>query len=254
MKGIVKSIVLSFFLLIMPAPALAEEVTLFAASSLKEAVNDLCERFARRRPGVRITRNYGGSGQLARQVESGAPADIFISANEAWIDRLKRRGLVVPGSIAAFTSNTLVFAGQARGVSSLRDLPALDRIAIGTPTSVPAGEYAMAALKRSGLDRRLEKKLVMTRDVRECLMYAERGEVDGAFVYGTDALQAKGVKVLFPVPPSLYPPIFYPMALTIRGAANGDAVAFLAYLKGKEAETVLARHGFSGRRLAVSGR
>ena len=103
----------------------------------------------------------------------------------------------------------------------------------------------MEAFKKAGIDKQLEKKLVMAKDVRECLMYAERGEVDGAFVYKTDAQQvAKTAKILFTVPQEYYPRVTYPMAMTIAGAKNKDASAFFAVLKSAEAQTVLKKHGF----------
>jgi molybdate transport system substrate-binding protein len=129
----------------------------------------------------------------------------------------------------------------------MQDLIKLERIAIGSPKSVPAGEYATEAFKKSGIEKQLEKKLVMAKDVRECLMYAERGEVDGAFVYKTDALQAKQARILFTVPQELYPRVTYPMALTVAGAKNKDAGAFFAYLHGDEAKAVLAKYGFAAR-------
>jgi molybdate transport system substrate-binding protein len=98
---------------------------------------------------------------------------------------------------------------------------------------------------KAGLNKQLEKKLVMAKDVRECLMYAERGEVDGAFVYKTDALQAKQAKILFTVPKELYPQVTYPLALTVTGAKNKDAMAFFAYLHGDEAKAVLTKYGFA---------
>jgi molybdate transport system substrate-binding protein len=127
----------------------------------------------------------------------------------------------------------------------MQDLIKLERIAIGSPKSVPAGEYATEALKKSGLDKQLDKKLVMAKDVRECLMYAERGEVDGAFVYKTDALLAKQTKILFTVPQELYPRVTYPMALTVAGAKNKDAAAFFTYLRSDDATTVLSKYGFT---------
>jgi molybdate transport system substrate-binding protein len=127
----------------------------------------------------------------------------------------------------------------------MQDLAKLGKIAIGSPRSVPAGEYATEALRKAGLDRQLAKRLVMARDVRECLMYAERGEVDGAFVYRTDALQARQARILFTVPQELYPRVTYPMALTVAGARNRDAAAFFEYLRSDEAKAVLTRYGFA---------
>ncbi|HEY6873223.1 MAG TPA: molybdate ABC transporter substrate-binding protein [Geobacteraceae bacterium] len=223
----------------------AGEIRLSAAASLREAVDEICDRYARAHGGVTFVRNYGGSGTLAKQIENGAPADIFISANSEWLDYLKGKRHLAPGSVAEFAANTLVFAGRdGRKATEMRDLPALDRIAIGSPRSVPAGEYAMAALQRAGIASRLEKKLVLARDVRDALMYAERGEVDGAFVYRTDALRGRRVKILFTVPPELYPRISYPMALTAAGVRNDEAAAFYRYLLSGEARTVLGKYGF----------
>ncbi|HEX5772718.1 MAG TPA: molybdate ABC transporter substrate-binding protein, partial [Geomobilimonas sp.] len=132
-----------------------------------------------------------------------------------------------------------------RKITAMQDLPRLEKIAIGSPRSVPAGEYAMGALRKAGLDRQLSRKLVMARDVREGLMYAERGEVDGAFVYKTDLLQAKRSRILFVVPRNLYPPISYPQGLTVAGAKKPEAAAFHAFLQSAEAQAVLARYGFT---------
>jgi molybdate transport system substrate-binding protein len=245
MKNMIKLVVTLFCLLLLTSPVLAGEVHLSIAASLKEVINELSDSFARKNPGVKFLKNYGASGQLAKQIENGAPADIFISANLEWLEYLKSKKLVDTASIGIFTYNTLVFAGTPGKASSMADLTRLEKIAIGSPKSVPAGEYATEAIKKAGLDKQLEKKLVMARDVRECLMYAERGEVDGAFVYKTDALQAKQAKILFTVPQDLYPQVTYPMALTVTGAKNKDAVAFFAYLHGDEAKAVLVKYGFA---------
>ena len=169
----------------------------------------------------------------------------FISANGEWVDYLKGKNRLDAGSVSAFAYNALVFAGRGeRKAMGMGDLPALDRIAIGSPKSVPAGEYAIEAFRKAGIDKQLEKKLVMAKDVRECLMYAERGEVDGAFVYRTDALQARRARILFSLPQELYPRVTYPMGLTTAGAGNREAEAFYRYLQGKDAKAVLARYGF----------
>jgi molybdate transport system substrate-binding protein len=234
-------------LLLFATSALATEVNLSVAASLKEVVNELSASFAKTHPGVKFVKNYGASGALSKQIENGAPSNIFISANPEWMDYLKSRKLVDATSIGTLTYNTLVFAGTPGKATSMKDLLKLNRIAIGSPKSVPAGEYAMEAFKKAGLDKQLEKRLVMAKDVRECLMYAERGEVDGAFVYKTDALLAKQAKILFTVPQELYPRVVYPMSLTVSGAKNKDAAAFFAYLHGNEAKTVLAKYGFAAR-------
>ncbi len=247
MTDVLKMVAALFCLILVATPVLAADVNLSVAASLKDVINELADGYAKKHPGVKLVKNYGASGALAKQVENGAPADIFIAANLEWLDYLKTRKLVYPASIGTFTTNTLVFAGAPGKAASLQDLLKLERIAIGSPKSVPAGEYAMEAFKKAGIDKQLEKKLVMARDVRECLMYAERGEVDGAFVYKTDAMQAKQAKILFTVPQNLYSRIIYPLSLTVSGAQNKDAVAFFAFLHGDEAKTALVKYGFTAR-------
>jgi molybdate transport system substrate-binding protein len=222
------------------------DVHLSVATSLKDVVNELTDSFARVHPDVKFLKNYGGSGALAKQIVNGAPADLFISANLEWMEYLKDRKLVDTAGIGAFAYNTLVFAGIPAGkIEKMDDLLKLEKIAIGSPKSVPAGEYAMEAIRKAGLDKQLEKKLVMARDVRECLMYAERGEVEGAFVYRTDALPAKQVKILFIVPQGLYSRVTYAMALTVAGVKKKEAEDFYKYLQSDDAKAVLGKHGFA---------
>jgi molybdate transport system substrate-binding protein len=235
-----------FVLVFFGTSAWAGEVNLSAAASMKEVINDLSDSFSKQNAAVKVMINYGGSGALAKQIENGAPADIFISANQEWMDYLNGRKMIESESIKTVAYNALVFVGDPTGkIVNMQDVLTLQKIAIGSPKSVPAGEYAMEALKRSGIDRQLEGKLVMAKDVRECLMYAERGEVDGAFVYRTDALQSKRVKILFTVPQKLYPRVTYPMGLTLTGAGNKDAEAFYKYLQGEKGKSTLGKYGFA---------
>jgi molybdate transport system substrate-binding protein len=235
-------------LLLAAQPAQAAKVYVSAAASLKEAVDAIGLRFARSNPGTDLAKNYGGSGSLAQQLENGAPVDIFISASPQWVTYLQERKLLHAQSVADFAYNELVFAAPpTTKAGSLKDLLQLQRIAIGSPKSVPAGEYAMEALNKAGIEGALAKKLVMARDVRECLMYAERGEVDGALVYRTDALLAKKSKILFVVPQNLYGRVIYRMALTVNGAKSREAQAFYRYLSGAQAKEILAKYGFTVR-------
>lgn len=245
-KRIFPAILVCLLVFIAPCSSFGTELSLFAAASLKEVVNELADNYAKAHPGVVFRKNYGASGALAKQIENGAPADIFISANAEWMEYLKNRRLADEKSITTLAHNVLVFAGRPElKASSLQEVVKLERIAIGSPKSVPAGEYAMEAFKKAGIDKQLEKKLVMARDVRECLMYADRGEVDGAFVYRTDAQQAaKTTKILFTVAQEYYPRVTYPMALTIGGANKKEAVSFHAVLKSSEAQAILKKHGF----------
>ena len=245
-KKVVTLPVILICVALLTSTALAGEVNLSIAASLKDAMNELADNFGRQNADIKFLKNYGASGALAKQIENGAPADIFISANIQWMDYLQSKKLMNAPSIGIFAYNTLVFAGRTdKKVSGLQDLHKLERIAVGSPKSVPAGQYAMEALKKGGVEKELEQKLIMAKDVRECLMYAERGEVDGAFVYRTDALLSKQAKILFTVPQDLYPQVTYPMGLTESGSKNKDAEAFYRYLQSGEAKAVLAKYGFA---------
>jgi len=224
---------------------MAGEVNLSVAASLKEVISELAAKYEKAHPGTVFVKNFGASGALAGQIENGAPADLFIAANNEWMDYLKGKSLVDRNTEKTFAYNALVFAGSTnKKVTSMRDLAKLDKIAIGSPKSVPAGEYATTAIRNAGLEQQVQGKLVMAKDVRECLMYAELSEVDGSFVYRTDALQGKKAKLLFTVPQQLYPRVVYPMALTVKAASNSDAKGFFTYLKGREAKSVLQKYGF----------
>ena len=247
MKSAINLVTTMFVLILLATPVFAGDVNLSVAASLKDVINELTDSYLKKHPGARFLKNYGASGALSKQIENGAPSDVFISANLVWMDYLKNKKLADVASIGTFTYNSLVFAGTPGKASSMKDLVTLERIAIGSPRSVPAGEYATEAFKKAGLGKQLEKKLIMAKDVRECLMYAERGEVDGAFVYKTDTLQAKKAKILFTVPQELYPRVTYPMSLTVAGTKNRDAVAFFAYLHSEDARLMLKKYGFSSR-------
>lgn len=242
--------VLSLALCCIPfltSTALAGELNLSVAASLRETINELSDVFEKKYPGVKILRNFGASGALAKQIEQGAPADLFISANTEWVVYLKDRKLVEPATIGTFAYNALVFAGTTKlPVSGMKDLAKLRQIAIGSPRSVPAGEYAMESFKAAGIDKELAGKLVMAKDVREAMKYAELGEVDGALVYRTDALLlGKQAKILFTVPEGLHDRVTYPLALTVAGTKKRDAVEFLRFLKSAEARKVLEKYGFT---------
>ena len=228
--------------------AQAGEINLSAAASLKDALNEIIAGFAKEHPDVKVLTNYGASGALAKQVGQGAPADIFISANQKWLDFLVKEGKADAATAGVLAGNTLVVAGRKTvTVKGMEDLKGLARIAIGSPKSVPAGEYAAQALQKAGIYDELEtaKKLVMAKDVRQALLYADRGEADVAFVYRTDALLAQQAVVIFEVPADLYEPVTYPMAMTTAGAAKAESKEFYAYLAGAQAQGILKKYGFT---------
>lgn len=239
-------LLLSLFALWTVSIAVAGEIRLSVAASLADAMNEICADYAKLRPETNCLANFGASGTLAKQIAAGAPADLFISANEQWMDYLFAEKRLAAETVKPLAVNRLVFVGPKGRASSLAGLANLRRIAIGSPKSVPAGQYAEEAMKKAGVYEQLAAKgsLVMTQDVRQALVYAERGEVDGAFVYRTDARMARQAVILFEVPKVYHSPITYPMALTISGHAHPEAQAFFSYLQSAEAGKVLTKFGF----------
>jgi molybdate transport system substrate-binding protein len=229
----------------LASSSLAAEVRLSVAASLTDATKELIATYQQQVEKISILPNFASSGALAKQIAQGAPADIFISANPKWMKFLVEEGLIAADQVRTFTYNSLVFVGKkGLAITSLADLTGLQRIAIGSPKSVPAGQYAEKALQSSGVYDQLQAKLVLAQDVRQALVYADRGEVDGAFVYKTDALLAKQAVILLSVPQNLYPEVTYPIGLTNSGLSNPAALKFLGFLKSEPATQILRRYGF----------
>ncbi len=244
-----KKILLSVVVLccLSAVSAAAAEIHVSAAASMKDVLTEIIAVYQKVVPDAAILTNFGSSGALAKQAVQGAPTDLFISANPKWVDFLASEGKGVAGTRRNLANNKLVFIGkEGTVVGSLEDLKKLQRIALGSPASVPAGQYAEQAMRAAGIYEDLvkEKKLVMAQDVRQALLYADRGEVDGAFVYKTDALLAEHAAILLVVPEKLYDRITYPAILTTTGAAREEVKAFYTYLGGDEARTILQKYGF----------
>lgn len=225
----------------------AGEIRISVCASMAQVFTDLGKRFSKFNPDVYIFTNIGPSGGLAKQIHLGAPTDLYISANPKWMDFLIKQKKIFLSSKITFAQNSLVFIGdKANKVSSMKELYTLDRIAIGSPKSVPVGLYAQQALKNSGVYDQLRTagKLVMAKDARQALVYADRGEASGSFVYKTDALLATKAASLFEVPVELYDRISYPMALTVEGAATPEAMRFYEFITSKKESEVLKKYGF----------
>ena len=234
-------------LILLPTPALSESIYLSICASMADSFRELKEDFTARHPDIDILLNIGPSGSLARQIEQGAPTDLFVSANTDWMSYLLDRELMVESTKIILARNGLAFVGpQDPAISAPNALKQLERIAIGNPASVPAGQYAREALENLDLydDLKADKRLVMVKDVRQALFYADRGEVDGAFVYLSDASLSRHTIIHFEVDPSLHSPIEYPLALTVTGHGKKGAKLFLDYLGTGETAAVLKRHGF----------
>lgn len=244
-------VVMGLLVLFSAAPAArGQEVTLSAAISMKDAVEEVGRGFMRARPGVVLRYNFGSSGELQRQIEAGAPVDLFISAAERQMDELERKGLIRPATRRVFARNVLtviVPADSTLTVAVPGDL--LDRrvrrIVIGDPKTVPVGQYSEESLRALGVWARLSDKLVYAENVRQALEYVGRGEVEAGFVYTTDAALRRGrVREAFRPDPRSYHPVVYPAAVLRDAAHPALAAAFLDRLLSREGQAVLARFGF----------
>lgn len=238
-------------LLIFSVAVKAQGVTIFAAASLTDAMNDIVKIYATK-SGVGVKSSYAASSALARQIENGAPADLFFSADEEWMDYLDKRFLLEKGTRVPRLGNRLVLigpAGLARKVEIRKDfdlarLLGNGRLSTGDPASVPVGRYAQQALIYLGVWQVVEPKLARADNVRVAMSYVERGEAPFGIVYSTDAAISKGVQVVGEFAPESHPPISYPVAIVAKHA-NDTTRAFHAFLLGGEAASVFQRFGFS---------
>ncbi len=224
---------------------------MLAAASLQEALNEAADAWAAQGH-ARPTLSFAASSALARQVQSGAPADILISADQAWMDQVEKGGHIQRGSRRNLLRNSLVLIAPAGGSGVLAAtqesiLAAVGngRIAIADPDSVPAGRYSKAALTKLGLWGPMEKRLARADSVRAALALVERGEAPLGVVYATDARAEKDVRVLASFPPGTHPSIIYPIAL-LKGSAREEARGFHAFLLSPQAQAIFARYGFLG--------
>ena len=234
--------------LALPMAAQAgERVMVFAAASLQGALGEVARAFEQA-TGHDVTLVHAGSSALARQIQAGAPADIFVSANAAWMDALAGDGLLAPGTRFDLAGNRLVLIGAA-GAPDTALKPGLarhlqgGRLAVALTDAVPAGLYARAALTRLGLWEELAPHLAETDNVRAALRLVALGEAPLGVVYATDARAEQAVRVLATFPADSHPPVTYPAA-RLKGRDSPAADAFLAWLKGPETRAILARHGF----------
>jgi molybdate transport system substrate-binding protein len=232
------------------AAAPAPELLVSAAVSMKDAVTELGRTFTSHRPGVIVRFNFGGSGDLQKQIEAGAPVDLFISAGQRQMDELEQKALILPGSRRAFARTVLVVvkpAGAPIDLVKPADLldPRVRRIAIGNPRTVPVGQYTEESLRALGLWEPLQPKLVYAENVRQALDYVARGEVDAGFVYATDpGVRRDRVREAFRPAEDTYRPVTYPVAVVKDSRHPALAQAFIELLIGSEGMGLLARFGF----------
>jgi molybdate transport system substrate-binding protein len=231
-----------------PSGAPANELTVSAAVSLKDAFREIAELYEAR-TGTKIHFNYGASGALQKQIESGAPADVFASAGAKQMDELASKGLIVPDSRTDFAGNSLVLIVPAKGPGSgsFSDLanPSVKKVAVGNPKTVPAGQYTEQTINKLKLLPQIQSKLIFAEDVRQVLDYVARDEVDAGVVYSSDALSAGDkVKLVARAPDDSHDPILYPIAVVRDSQQREAARKFIDLVLSAEGQAALVKHGF----------
>ena len=235
-----------------PDAAMAEDkVTVFAAASLKNALDAINAEW-QKESGKETTVSYAASSALAKQVEQGAPADVFISADLAWMDYLAEKKLIKDDTRANLLGNRIVLVSgktdaQPVDIKEGFDLAALigdGRLAMGAVDSVPAGKYGKAALEKLGVWSSVEQKVAGAESVRAALLLVSRGEAPYGIVYQTDAAADPGVKVVGTFPEDSHPPIIYPLAITAE-SKNADAAAYVDFIKSDKAAPLFEKQGFT---------
>ncbi len=231
-------------------PACADDVLVFAAASLKNALDAVDAQYAKD-AGKHVTASLAASSTLAKQIESGAPADMFISADLDWMDYLAKKNLIKADTRKNLLGNALVLIAPKDSAANITIAPGFDlakllgggKLAMADTTAVPAGKYGKAALEKLGVWDKVSGQIAQAENVRAALALVARGEVPLGIVYQTDAAVEPGVKIVTTFPADTHPPIIYPIAL-LAGSKNPDAASYLAYLEGATARPFLEKQGF----------
>ena len=244
--------VAAIFLALAPLQAArAQDVVVFAAASLKNAIDDAAQSFEQQ-GGAQIKISYAASSQLAKQIEAGAPADIFISADLGWMDYVQKGNLIQPATRRNLLGNKLVLVAPAGSGVKVDIKPGLDlvgllkggRLAMADPDSVPAGKYGKAALEKLGIWQSVAPHVAGAENVRVALLYVDRKETPLGIVYATDAVSDPNVEIAGVFPENTHPPIIYPIALTAV-SKNPAALNFLAFIESPAAKPVFQKQGFT---------
>ena len=251
-RAFLAAVLLAACAIVDSAHAADKPITVFAAASLKESMDEAATAF-QRETGQAVRVSYAASSALARQIEQGAPADVFVSADLDWMDWLQQRDLIDAGTRRNLLGNALVLVAPANGSarafalhrgSDLRPLLGRDgRIAVALIDSVPAGKYAKAAFTSLGMWPQLQTRLAEAENVRAALLLVARGEAPLGVVYASDAQAEPAVRVLATFPDDSHPPIIYPVARIANGT-QPQAAAFVAWLHTPVAQAIFRRHGF----------
>ena len=236
---------------VQSAVAQGKDVVIFAAASLKNSLDDIAGQW-QREIGKKAVISYAASNTLIKQIEQGAPADIFISADLDWMDYGQQKNLIKPDSRFNLLGNRLVLIAPKDASVSANIQPGFDlatllkggRLAMGNVDAVPAGKYGKAALEKLGVWDSVKDKIAQAESVRAALLFVSRGEAPLGVVYQTDATADPSVKIVGTFPENTHPPIIYPVALT-KESTNADAQAFLNYLRSPAARAAFERQGFA---------
>jgi len=246
----VKAIFSTLIAVCLLVRASAADVTVSAAASLTDALQEIANLYEKDN-GQKIRFNFGASSMLERQIEEGAPVDLFFSADELKMDALEKAGLLAPGTRHTLLSNTLVIVVpsdsqlQIRSAADLATNDLVKRIAISQPSAVPVGIYTKEYLTKLGLWEKISSKVVPTENVRASLAAVESGNVQTGFVYRTDLLISKQVKAALEIPAAEGPKIRYPVAVLKNSTNIDEAKRFLEFLKSASGMAVFKRFGFN---------
>lgn len=225
------------------------ELTVSAAASLQEALNEITENFTKDHPNVKINYNFGASGALQQQISQGAPVDLFFSAAEDKFDQLVEEGLIEKENGVDLVGNEIVLVVPKEatlGIKSFEDLTKAERLSIGTPESVPAGKYAKETLEKLNIWTSVEENMAFAKDVRQVLTYVETNNVDAGIVYKTDALISEKVEIVAIAEETSHAPIIYPLGVIKNSSHAKEAQEFYEYLQSPSSMTTLEKYGFKG--------
>lgn len=225
------------------------ELTVSAAASLQDALNEIRNDFVKEHPQIKVNFNFGSSGALQQQILQGAPADLFFSAAEDKFTKLIQKGLIDKEKGTDLVGNELVLVvskDSKTDIHSFEDIPKVEKIAIGTPESVPAGQYAKETLEHLHLWEDVKGKAVYAKDVRQVLTYVETGNVDAGIVYKTDALSSNKVEIVATATENSYASIIYPVGIVKNTSHPKETQLFYDYLQSESGIKVLEKYGFKG--------
>ncbi len=225
------------------------EITVSAAASLTDALNEITTSFEKDYPTIKVTYNFGSSGTLQQQIIQGAPADLFFSAAEDQFDELVKEEVIDKAKMVDLVGNKIVLVTpkeSEKEIKSFQDLKAnAQKISLGTPETVPAGKYAKEMLENAGVWDMVEDNMIFAKDVRQVLTYVETGNVDAGIVYNTDALISSKVDVIATAEEGTHTPIIYPLGILKESDHPKEAEIFFDYMQSEKALTILEKYGFS---------